>query len=286
MKKVLVVFNKKSGKNKSDHCKKKVYIRLKELDINFKFIYLNTLSKISDMDKYDTIVAVGGDGTVLSVLPYIVNTPKKLGIIPCGTANLFAASLSIPEDTDKAIDTILLEKTSKIDIGKAGEQYFSLRVGFGYDACIINNAKSNFKNKIGYFEYLFQGIINAFRLSKKTYKVNIDNEEMTVDATSIIVANAGNIFKNIFTIAPKGSLVDGKFDIFILKVKNILDFIEIFFQIILGLHKQNSKVIYTQASNISILTSDINSHIDGEMLLNKNILNIQVLPKAINVLTP
>ena len=286
MKKILVVFNKKSEKNKLYNCKKKIYIRLKELGMDFKFVYLNFLPKVKDMNKYDTIIAVGGDGTVLSMLKYIVNTTKKLGIIPCGTANLFAASLSIPDDVDKAIDIILLKKTSKIDIGKAGDQYFSLRVGFGYDACVINNSKAGLKKKIGYLAYLCQGIINAFKLSKKTYRVKIDDKEMVVDANSIIVANAGNMFKNNFTIAPKGSLVDGKFDVFILKVKNVLDFIEVFFQIIFRIHRQTPKAIYAQAKNVSIQTSDNSSHIDGEMFFNKNIINIQILPEAINVLIP
>jgi diacylglycerol kinase (ATP) len=286
MQEILVVFNKKSEKNKLCSCKKRIYNRLKELDISFKFVYVNVLPKLENIEKYDTILAVGGDGTVLSVLPYVVNTTKKLGIIPCGTANLFSASLSIPNDINKALDIIFSKKISKIDIGKAGDQYFSLRVGFGYDANIIKNAKDSLKNKMGYLAYFIQGVMAAFKLSEKTYKIKIDNQEMTIDANSIIVTNAGNLFKNIFTIAPKGSLIDGKLDVFILKTKNFIDLLSVFFQIILGRHKQTEKVIYTQGTNIKIQTNDINSHIDGEILLPTNILDIKILPRSLKVITP
>src|SRR6266581_519316 len=44
----------------------------------------------------DVIVAVGGDGTVNSVLNGIVGTNVALGVIPAGTANDFASHCRIP----------------------------------------------------------------------------------------------------------------------------------------------------------------------------------------------
>ncbi|MCK5176797.1 MAG: YegS/Rv2252/BmrU family lipid kinase [Candidatus Aenigmarchaeota archaeon] len=286
MKNILVVFNKKSGKKKFFSYRKIIFNRLKEFDINFKFIYIDMLDKIQNIEKYDTIIAVGGDGTVLSILPYIVNTEKKLGIIPCGTANLFASSLSIPFNINKALGIILFKKTLKVDLGKAAGKYFSLRVGIGYDADIINSSKSNLKSKIGYMAYFIQGIINIFKLSQKTYKLKIDGKELVINANSLIVANAGNMFRKFCTIAPNGAINDGKLDIFILKVKNFFDFLEVFFRILFGFHKNNSKVFYAQAATISIQTEENNWHVDGERFLTQNELNIQILPKAIDVIVP
>ncbi len=264
MKNILVVFNRKSGKKKFSSRRKIIFKRLKELDVNFKFVYVDLLEKISCIDKYDAIIAVGGDGTVLSVLPYIVNTNKKLGIIPAGTANLFAASLSIPSNTGKALDIILLNKTLKVDIGKAGDKYFSLRVGMGYDANIINSSKTTLKEKIGYMAYVLQGIINVFRLSQKTYKLKIDGQEIVLKGSSLIIANAGNLFRNICRINPNSSVNDGKLDIFVLK----------------------AKPFHAQGKTVSIETDEDNWHIDGEKFTNQKELNINILPGAIDVLVP
>ena len=286
MKKILVVFNSRSGRQKAFSYKRIIFKRFKEEGIAFKFIYISLLPLIKDIEKYDTIVAVGGDGTVLGVLPYIVNSSRKLGIIPCGTANLFAEGLLIPSNINKALDIILSDKTSDIDIGKADNQYFSLRCGLGYDADIINGAKTGLKNKIGYLAYFLQGIISLFKLNRKTYKIKIDGREIIVNASSVIISNAGNMFKNLFTVAPKGAVDDGKLDIFILCAKNFLDFVEVFMQILFGFHHPNSKVMYAQAATVSIVVEDESLHIDGENRKLPHNLNISVLPEAVKVFVP
>lgn len=47
------------------------------------------------MEMFDTILVVDGDGTVNKVLPYLVETNKILGIIPCRTAKLLVSKLGI-----------------------------------------------------------------------------------------------------------------------------------------------------------------------------------------------
>src|SRR5947209_6476807 len=49
------------------------------------------------------IVAAGGDGTVGSVIGYVANTGTPLGILPLGTSNDVARSLSIPDDVEGAV---------------------------------------------------------------------------------------------------------------------------------------------------------------------------------------
>lgn len=281
----LLVFNNKAGKGSFCHKKDAITKYLTKNNCEFDIVDANELNDNTDFTGYDTVVAVGGDGTVLKVIPHIVNKNIKFGIIPCGTANLFAASLCIPSNIHKAIDILLHGSTTQVDIGKAGSEFFALRVGIGYDADVVNNTSTFLKNRIGYLAYLIQGIINCFKLSNKSYKITIDNKTIEVNANSIIIANAGNMFKNLFTIAPSGSIQDGKLDIFILLARNIWDFLIIFLQILLGKHSINSRVIYGQASNIKIETSYKNMHIDGEPYYNSN-LDISVLPNALMVMVP
>lgn len=286
---ILLVFNSEAGKGNA--CAKRVAI-LKNFDkygCRYEAITTDELEGMKDcLASYDTVVAAGGDGTVLKVISFLANTDMRLGIIPCGTANLFAASLCIPFNIAKAVDVIVQGTTRKVDIGKAGDEYFALRVGFGYDADIVNGAKRYLKRKFGYFAYLLQGIIGCFRLSQKSYKVTIDDKSFIVDANSIIVANAGNLFRNLFTVAPLGSVNDGKLDIFILLTRNLWEFLDIFVQIIRGRHKISDKVIYGQATNIkveSLGNSFKNIHMDGEPCA-KLKLDISVVPGALKVMVP
>lgn len=286
MENVLVIFNDTSGKKKASSYKKLIYKALIKRGLKFKFVFVSVLPFLKNIDYYDTFIVIGGDGTINSALAYLVNTDKTLGIIPSGTANLLAANLSIPGKASKALRIILNGKSTLIDCAKANNKYFILRLGFGYDAELLKDTQQIFKNKIGYLAYILEGIIKVFTSRNKSYKIKLDDEKLFVSAGSIIIANAGNMFKNIFTIAPNGTLNDGKLDIFIRRTKNITDFIEVFLKIIFKNYKPNPKVIYTQASNITIKTKNKHFHIDGEHLTCKNDLNIQVVPKSVKVFIP
>jgi diacylglycerol kinase (ATP) len=283
MKNILVVYNNKAGNSKK-FCKRLIYEKFKTYFSKVRLLKIDQLENYKFINNYEIIIAAGGDGTVLRVLPLVVNNGKNLGIIPCGTANLFAASLGIPNNLKKALDIIISGETALVDIGKAGNRYFSLRVGVGFDADIINNSNSWLKNKIGYFAYFINGLYSALRLSRKNYRLIIDGKEMEVNANSIIIANSGNMFKKFFTVSPKGSLNDGKLDIFIPMAKNFRDFLEIFLQILLNKHKDSSKVIYNQAKSIIIENLTEKFHIDGEGYLVNSTTSIHIIPCAVRVM--
>ena len=58
---------------------------------------------------YDTVVAVGGDGTLNEVISGIqtLKTPTAVGYLPQGSTNDFAASLEIPSDPVQAAEAIV-----------------------------------------------------------------------------------------------------------------------------------------------------------------------------------
>lgn len=281
----LIVFNQEAGKGHYKNKKNQIINHLIQNKCGFKVITADELDNEPDLTRYNAVVAVGGDGTVLKVIPHLANTDVKLGIIPCGTANLFAASLCIPFNIQKALNILINGSSTRVDIGKAGNDYFALRVGLGFDAEVVNCTKRRWKKNLGYLAYFIQGVISSFKLSNKSYKITIDDRTLEVNANAIIVANAGNMFKNFFTIAPLGSLNDGKLDVFIVLAKNLWEFSFVLLQILLGRHGLNSNVIYGQAQKIKIQSLYKNIHIDGEPYYN-NDLDISIIPKALNVVVP
>jgi diacylglycerol kinase (ATP) len=67
----------------------------------------------------DLIVAAGGDGLVEGVITHIAESNLPLGILPLGTANDIARSLSISQDIRMAANTIVHGRQQLIDIGVA-----------------------------------------------------------------------------------------------------------------------------------------------------------------------
>lgn len=283
MKKILVVENINAGKKNAISADKIIEEFYLGKDVELNIVGIEDISE-DNVKNSDVIITVGGDGTVNKVVPFAMKFDKPIGVIPCGTANLLSAKLKIPTDFKKALQVIENGQKLKIDVLKVNDNYSVLRTGFGYDADIICKTPQSLKNKFGYFSYFVAGVLFALRLKQQVYHLTYDNDKkLSVLATCLIIANAGNMYKNVVSISKNCRLDDGKFDVFILKVKNpILFFIE-FLQIIFDKKSSNSKAMYFQTKNISIKNDYCVCHIDGEKQKIRDNIKIETIPCAVYV---
>lgn len=283
MKKILVVENINAGKKNAISADKIIEEFYLGKDVELNIVGIEDVSE-DNVKNSDVIITVGGDGTVNKVVPFAMKFDKPIGVIPCGTANLLSAKLKIPTDFKKALQVIENGQKLKIDVLKVNDNYSVLRTGFGYDADIICKTPQSLKNKFGYFSYFVAGVLFALRLKQQVYHLTYDNDKkLSVLATCLIIANAGNMYKNVVSISKNCRLDDGKFDVFILKVKNpILFFIE-FLQIIFDKKSSNSKAMYFQTKNISIKNDYCVCHIDGEKQKIRDNIKIETIPCAVYV---
>ena len=283
MKKILVVENINAGKKNAVSADKIIEEFYLGKDVELNIVGIEDVSE-DNVKNSDVIITVGGDGTVNKVVPFAMKFDKPIGVIPCGTANLLSAKLKIPTDFKKALQVIENGQKLKIDVLKVNDNYSVLRTGFGYDADIICKTPQSLKNKFGYFSYFVAGVLFALRLKQQVYHLTYDNDKkLSVLATCLIIANAGNMYKNVVSISKNCRLDDGKFDVFILKVKNsILFFIE-FLQIIFDKKSSNSKAMYFQTKNISIKNDYCVCHIDGEKQKIRDNIKIETIPCAVYV---
>lgn len=283
MKKILVVENINAGKKNAVSAYKIIEEFYLGKDVELNIVGIEEVSE-DNVKNSDVIITVGGDGTVNKVVPFAMKFDKPIGVIPCGTANLLSAKLKIPTDFKKALQVIENGQKLKIDVLKVNDNYSVLRTGFGYDADIICKTPQSLKNKFGYFSYFVAGVLFALRLKQQVYHLTYDNDKkLSVLATCLIIANAGNMYKNVVSISKNCRLDDGKFDVFILKVKNpILFFIE-FLQIIFDKKSSNSKAMYFQTKNISIKNDYCVCHIDGEKQKIRDNIKIETIPCAVYV---
>lgn len=285
MKKLLIVENLNAGRKNCRLIHNIIEKFCINNDYDYKFVTIDEINE-NLVENFDVILCAGGDGTVNKVVPFALRFNVAIGIIPCGTANLLAAKLNISTDINKALQIIKKGKKRKIDVLKVNNQYSVLRIGFGYDADIICKTPQSLKNKFGYFSYFIAGILFALRLKQQSYHLMIDEDKkLSVLATCIIIANAGNMYKNLVSVSKNCKLDDGKFDVFVLKVKNpILFFIE-FLQIIFDKKSSNSKAMYFKSSKISIKNDYCICHVDGEKEKIRDNIRIEILPCAVEILS-
>lgn len=285
MNNVLVVTNFNAGRQRALKYKKKVISFLIKNSNKFKFITIDEFETI-DIQDFDTIIAMGGDGTINKVLPYVINSDKHLGIIPCGTANLLASKLKIPFSINKALKTLAKRKIKTIDAIQINEKLGVLRFGLGYDSNIICKTPQSLKNKFGYFSYFIAGCLFALRLKSIDYEICMDNSQtkLKTKASCIIVANAPNMYKNLVSIATNGQLDDNMLDVFILKTTNPIIFFIEFLLILLNIKRNTNRANYFKVQNIKINNKWNYAHIDGEKTKYDKDIEIKIIPKSINIL--
>ncbi len=78
------------------------------------------LAQQASEDKSDLVVAYGGDGTLNQVVNGVMNTKKShsaVGVIPGGTANVWAGEIGIPVDPVKAALSLVNSEARKVDVG-------------------------------------------------------------------------------------------------------------------------------------------------------------------------
>ena len=123
----------------------------------------------------ETVVAVGGDGTVNEVARGIAGTSKTLGIIPCGSGDGLALHLGISRNYRTALKTIMAGKTVPMDAATVnGRPFFSV-CGIGFDAVVSERfAKSG---KRGLLSYIEQGLKTWREYTPDKYTIKIDGKE-------------------------------------------------------------------------------------------------------------
>ncbi len=167
----------------------------------------------------DLVVAFGGDGTMLQVAEGLINTGVPLGVIPGGTANVFASELEIPNDKMEAISFLLNKEANirKIDVGCVGEKHFLLRLGIGLEAAMTVMTGREEKDKYGFWAYLWTALRVGSRMKQAHYHMVIDGKRKRVKGVTCVICNSGNLGLPRVKLLPDIDVSDGKLDVVVVR---------------------------------------------------------------------
>jgi len=139
------------------------------------------------------VVVGGGDGTLSSAVGAFAYADAALGVLPLGTGNSFAQTLTIPQDLGHALDIIAGGNVVDVDLGVVNEAYFSNVATIGLSANVARRTPRWLKRILGPAAYVVIGVVQTFQ--HNAFIATIDDGERVVqlDTHQIIVAN-GRVF--------------------------------------------------------------------------------------------
>ncbi|RMD92860.1 MAG: diacylglycerol kinase family lipid kinase [Calditrichaeota bacterium] len=230
---------------------------------------------------FETVVAVGGDGTVNEVATGLCGTRSALGIIPMGSGNGLARSLKIPINFKKSLEVLKHGRLVQIDMGRAGHRHFCAVAGIGLDAIVgYRFDQTKWRGPLPYFIITAQEI---FRYRPETCVLELEGQKMTCEPFLLTLANTQQ-FGNGAIIAPHAKCNDGYLDLCL--VPNLPKHIIIASvpRLFNGTLASHPRITYKKVSKLVVKkSSQIRFHVDGEPDETSGELSFEVLPGALNV---
>ena len=248
------------------------------------FDFANTL----DFVGYDGLCAIGGDGTMYELINGMLkrddNHKIPIGLITGGTGNSFMYDVDCLDPIDAA-KRIVQHKLRPLDIAKVnanGELFYSFNI-IGWGLATDAGKLAEKLRWLGGVRYDVASIIEVLKGKDRIATLTLDEEVIKENFIFIIGCNTIHTGKAM-KMAPLAQLNDGKIDLIIVRKTSRINLLKLFPKLFSGDHIKSPLVEYRQVKNFSISLEEINDlTIDGE-IIGTTPLNVQMIPKMINVL--
>ena len=209
---VHVVFNPTSG-SYSPHKAEQILTQLRAAGLDPQPLLPRSLAEsmqavagLCNQTTPPTIIAVGGDGTVNTVINSMSQGSATLGIIPLGTANVMARELGIRSQQD-AIARIARGTLRPFTVGEAsssaGVRRFVLMAGIGADAEAVADVRPSEKRLLGKGAYVLAGLRRCLDWDNRQISVTCGGQ--TRCCNSLIIANAAH-YAGPYRLVPQACL--------------------------------------------------------------------------------
>ncbi len=232
------------------------------------------------------IAVYGGDGTVSQVAKALMGAPTPMAIIPGGTANVLAKELTIPQNTEKAIRLITQGPSQmiKADMGEANGAPFLLRVNLGLMADMVIDVDEKLKSNLGQAAYAVAALKKLSGAVPTTYRLRIDDHQITETGVALTVTNAGNVGIGNLSFLPDIRIDDGWLDVILLREADAASLIKVAGSTLF--HKDSHTLQHWRCQRVRIeMDAPIDFLLDDKQD-QAAVIDIHIVPGALNLLVP
>lgn len=237
------------------------------------------------------VFAVGGDGTINEVMNGLLDSETALGVVPLGTANVWARELGLPiGDIPRALELQAKSPTTRIDVGMAqgegfGPRAFLLWCGFGFDAHITAAIEPQraLKRRLGPALFGAVGVGSSLTYRGQRVRITLDSKSYERRVLMGLVSNA-QLYAGVVRFSPGAQLDDGQLDLALFLGAGFFDTAFHTLRIVFGRHTRAPEVEHYRAREMEI-NGNLPVHLDAEPV-GTTPLRITLRPSALRILVP
>lgn len=240
----------------------------------------------------DVVVVIGGDGTVREVAQALADTGVPMGIVPTGTANLYARNAGLfGHDLQRTVRLAIIGAPEAADLGQlelttehgTQQRTFLVVVGMGHDADTVADVEDRHKATHGWLSYFLPGVR---RLGNPLIPLRIDlegREPETRDVWSVLVANTGMIPGGIHVV-PDARPNDGELHLAIVAPTKLTQWARIAAAGIRPRYRAPSGLEYRRGEHVTVESdSPRRVQVDGDVVEGVTRLDARIRPGALTV---
>ncbi len=232
---------------------------------------------------FDTVVAVGGDGTVNEVLNGLVDgeghVRPRLGILPLGTGNSFLRDFGTG-DLEYAVGALVASRARPCDVVRlehdVGARLFLNVLGFGFPAEVGALVERRLK-PFGASGYILGVLWRLAQLRTLTLPYGLDGDGIDPRPTTFLCVCNSRYTGGTMEMAPSAEIDDGEIDVLRVDLVGRLELLRTFPKIFSGRHIEHPAVTLGRARRMDFATDEaVDVNLDGEVL--------SVVPRTVEVL--
>lgn len=289
MRRLAIIYNPKSGSSSID--KGDIEALFKDLRVAADYFSiktgLNDLKKQLETQKYDALVAAGGDGTVNASASLAVQFDITLGVLPAGTLNHFAKDLAIPLDLQAAANTLANGATKRVDYCTVNGNIFVNNSSIGIYPSTVTK-REHLQTKIGKWPAAFVVSLKAlFQTSATHLNIKTPSGTFRFKTPLLFIGNNSYRFKKR-GFNNRATLNSGKLFLYVIRANRATAIIGIVLRAFFGRRTKQRDFMQHTPGPITVESRKrvMNVAADGEVIALRPPLTYVMHAGSIRVLVP
>ena len=230
------------------------------------------------------IIACGGDGTLNEVLNGLAGSDAAVSVIRGGMGNVFAKEIGVPRSPLAALQALVEGEDHRFDLGMAGERYFLLMAGVGFDATIVRRVPNRPKRLLGSTSYALWGAAGLFGYHSRPVNLSIDGISSEIDLYWLLLGNTRS-YGGVVNITSEAVVDDGLLDAYVYAGRGLSWVVRTGLWIALRRADRARGVSFQRVREVEITTPGVAVQADGEYF-GETPMKFSIMPRGLLVRMP
>ncbi len=231
------------------------------------------------------VFACGGDGTVNEVVNGLAGSETTLGVLRGGMGNVFAKEAGIPRDPAAALLLLRTGVRRRFDLGRAGERYFLLMSGVGFDAAVVRDLPATPKRRLGSTAYALWGLRELLRYRARPARLRLDGEVHKTEALYWLLLGNTRSYGGVLNVHAAALVDDGLLDAYVFEGRGAGWLATTAARLAARRQQGAPGVSFRRLSELVVESAGLPVQADGEYV-GETPMRFTVAPRALDVLMP